>query len=69
MCVRVWLGGGPAGEGSARLALSLPLAAWLQLGVPLTPTPHLHVQKSPVLKCRGVSAHLQRVWSTSLRFV
>lgn len=61
MCVGLWLGGGPAGEGSARLSLSLP--AWLQLGVPLTPAPHLHVQKSPVLKWRGVSPHRQRVWS------
>lgn len=58
-CVEVWLGGGPAGEGSARLSLSL----WLQGGVPLTPAPHLHVQKSPVLECRGVSSRRQRVWS------
>lgn len=40
----------PAGEGS-NPNLSLSLSAWLQFGVPLTPAPHLHVQKSPVLKC------------------
>lgn len=62
--VEVCVGGGPAGEGSARLCLP-----GLQLGVPLTPVPHLHVQKSPVLKCCGVPPRLQRVWSTSLPFV
>lgn len=34
----------------------LPLSSWLQVGVPLTPAAHLHVQKSPVLKCCGVSS-------------
>lgn len=54
MCWGLVLGGGPAGEGSTCLSLSLCLSSWLQVGVLLTPAPHLHVQKSPVLKCCGV---------------
>lgn len=60
-----WMCWGLVGWRSCRWGFSpsLSLSLWLQRGVPLTPAPHLHVQKSPVLECRGVSSRRQRVWS------
>lgn len=57
--------GGLAGEGLKVQPGSIP--AWLQFGVPVTQMLHLHVQKTPVLKCCTIPpTPFQRVWSTCL---
>lgn len=63
-CVEVWLGGGPAGEGSARLSLSLA-AAWRATHTSST----FACAKKPSVEVPRRSSRGQRVWSTSVRFV